>query len=125
MTWLLVGSGGVIGALIRYALSKWIGERLIVSFPFATLFINVSGSFLLGMFTRGLGNWLPHVQPDAMLFLGAGFCGAYTTFSTFTYEFTILAREGRLSTAIVYCLASAVLGFAATAVGLFGLPTSR
>lgn len=125
MTWVLVGGGGVIGALVRYALSKWIGERLVVSFPFATLFINVSGSFLLGLFTRGLGNWLPHVEPDVMLFLGAGFCGAYTTFSTFTYEITILAREGRFSVAIVYYLASAVLGFAAAAVGLFGLPSIR
>jgi CrcB protein len=123
VTWVLVGSGGVIGALVRYALSKWIGERLVVSFPFATLFINVSGSFLLGLFTRGLGNWLPHAEPHAMLFLGAGFCGAYTTFSTFTYEFTMLVREGRFSTAIMYYLASAVLGFAAAAVGLFGLPS--
>ncbi|GMA52104.1 putative fluoride ion transporter CrcB 2 [Alicyclobacillus contaminans] len=121
MSWLWVG-GGVVGALLRYALSKWIGERWMLTFPLATLFINVSGSFLLGWFTRWLGVIWPHAQPAAMLLLGSGLCGAYTTFSTFTYECTMLFREGRVNAALWYIAASACLGFAASAVGLFGLP---
>lgn len=122
MTWLLVGSGGVIGALLRYQISKWMSERVFVSFPMATLLINVSGSFLLGVFTMHLGLWFPDWQPGAILLLGTGVCGAFTTFSTFTYEFTILAREGRYRTALVYAVLSIVLGFVAAALGMYGLP---
>jgi fluoride exporter len=122
VTWLLVGGGGIVGALLRYSLSKWLGERFLVSFPFATLVINVSGSFLLGWFTRALGVLVPSLQPDAMLLLGTGFCGAFTTFSTFTYEFTILFREGRYRTALTYLLLSILLGLPAAAIGLYGLP---
>jgi CrcB protein len=122
VTWLLVGGGGIVGALLRYSLSKWIGERFLVSFPLATLVINVTGSFLLGWFTRTLGVWFPHLQPSAMLLLGTGFCGAYTTFSTFTYECTMLLREGRYRTAMTYVCLSIALGLPAAAMGLYGLP---
>jgi CrcB protein len=122
VTWLLVGGGGIVGALLRYSLSKWIGERFLVSFPLATLVINVTGSFLLGWFTRTLGAWFPNLQPDAMLLLGTGFCGAFTTFSTFTYECTMLLREGRYRTAVTYVCLSILLGLPAAAIGLYGLP---
>lgn len=122
MSFLLVGTGGVIGALLRYQLSKWIGERLVVSFPLATLLINVSGSFLLGLFTRSLAGWLPDFKTASMLLLGVGLCGAYTTFSTFSYELVILIREHRLTTAGWYLSASFLFGIAAAAVGLYGWP---
>ncbi|MCL6625672.1 fluoride efflux transporter CrcB [Alicyclobacillus shizuokensis] len=123
MPFLWVGIGGVVGALLRYQLSRWVSERLVVSFPLATLVINVSGSFLLGWLTRWLGVWLPSgLAPTAMLLLGTGLCGAYTTFSTFCYESVILLRERRLQTAAVYILTSLVIGLAASAIGLYGLP---
>jgi CrcB protein len=123
MPFVWVGVGGIIGALFRYLLSRWIGERLVVSFPLATLLINVSGSFLLGLFTRELGIWLPpSVAPTAMLLLGTGLCGAYTTFSTFSHEAVILLREGRTSAAVAYVLGSGLFGLAAAALGLYGLP---
>lgn len=124
MAFLYVGTGGIVGALLRYQLSKWIGERWVVSFPLATLLINVSGSFLLGLFTRRIGIWFPAHANALMLLLGVGLCGAYTTFSTFSYEFVILFREGRYRAAWLYASASFVLGFPAAAIGMYGWPTS-
>ncbi|WP_026960892.1 fluoride efflux transporter CrcB [Alicyclobacillus herbarius] len=126
MAWVWVGVGGILGALCRYQLSRWIGERIIVSFPLATLIINVSGSFLLGWLTHNLGLLLPEsISPAAMLLLGTGLCGAYTTFSTFSYESVILLRERRFEAAAVYILASAFCGIAAAALGLYGIPTAH
>lgn len=122
MGYLWVGAGGIVGALLRYQLSKWIGERFGVSFPWATLSINVTGSFLLGVFTHSLQAWFPHAATQSMLLLGTGFCGAYTTFSTFQYELTILLRERRMQTAALYISTSLIFGFAAGAIGLYGLP---
>lgn len=122
MSFLYVGTGGILGAILRYQLSKWIGERFVVSFPLATLLINVTGSFALGLFTRYLAVWFPHFQQESALFLGIGLCGAYTTFSTFSYEFIILFREGRLKTAALYVGCSCIFGFLVTAIGLFGFP---
>ena len=117
----------MIGALMRFQLSRWIGEKLAVSFPLATLFINVSGAFLLGYLTRNITLWIHDwaAAEHAMLLLGTGLCGAYTTISTFNYELVILARERRISTALVYFLSSVLFGFAACAIGLYGLPVSR
>lgn len=119
---LLVGAGGVVGALLRYQVSRWVSERLVVAFPLATLFINVSGSFLLGWLTRSLGLWIPHAGGALMLLLGTGLCGAYTTFSTFGYEFVILIREQRRTAAAVYVIGSLLFGYAAAGLGLYGWP---
>ncbi|MCL6515960.1 fluoride efflux transporter CrcB [Alicyclobacillus sp.] len=115
---LWVGLGGIAGALLRYQLSKWIAERWVVSFPLATLLINVSGSFVLGLVTRQATAWFPGHAQAAVLLLGTGLCGAYTTFSTFSYEFTMLWREGRTQAALWYLAASCVLGLLAAWVGL-------
>jgi len=124
VAWLLVGIGGGVGALLRYQVTKWINKATPhIPFPLATLFINVSGSFLLGWFTRSLGLYFPNLGPAPMFLLGTGVCGAYTTFSTFSYETTTLLREQRFSAAALYIGLSCVLGFAACALGLFGLPT--
>jgi fluoride exporter len=121
LSFLWVGIGGILGAILRYQLSRWIGERFVVSFPLATLLINVTGSLALGMFTHRLAFWFPQFLHQAPLLLGVGFCGAYTTFSTFSYEFTILFREGRFKTAGLYISCSYVFGFLAAAIGLYGL----
>ncbi|GGJ06383.1 putative fluoride ion transporter CrcB 2 [Alicyclobacillus cellulosilyticus] len=115
----LIGCGGILGALARYGISKWLGERMPISFPLATLLINVSGSCLLGLLTRHIALWFPAASPGAMLFAGVGFCGAYTTFSTFAYEMTMLWREGRFAVAALYLGLTFVLGMAAAAAGLY------
>jgi CrcB protein len=122
---LLVGTGGVIGALLRYQITKWITEKSRTSFPYATVIINVTGAFLLGMFTRMVGTWFPEAAMPVMLFLGTGLCGAYTTFSTLSYECVVLWRERRTTAAFMYVLCTLVFGFAAAAIGLYGYPWGR
>jgi CrcB protein len=107
---------GAVGAPARYLLDNAISSRTQGVFPWGTLVINVSGSFLLGLLT---GLALFHRFPATpKLILGTGFCGAYTTFSTFTYETVRLAEEGAVNEAVRNALASLVLGAVAAAVGL-------
>ena len=103
--------GGAAGALARYAVGIAAGAR---GFPWATLAINVVGSFLLGLLLhRGPGR----LSEDARLALGVGVLGAFTTFSTFTNETLALARDGRLGAAVFYVSLSVVAGLTAAAVG--------
>ena len=89
---LWVGLGGFVGAIARYLLATWIAGRAGTAFPLGTLVINLSGSFVLGLLLGVLEN---HVTPPALrLALATGFLGAYTTFSTFTYETIRLVEEG-------------------------------
>ena len=104
----LIGVAGAAGALSRYGIGLAIGPR---AFPWATLAINVVGSFLLGMVLAA--RW----SETAALVVGVGFLGAFTTFSTFTNETTGLLRDERALTALVYVAASIVVGVAAAAVG--------
>ncbi|GMA59971.1 fluoride efflux transporter CrcB [Alicyclobacillus fastidiosus] len=122
MNWLLVGIGGIIGALLRFQVSRFVNDHFDVNFPFPTLLINVTGSFLLGWFTRDLNAYFPALGSAPMLLFGVGVCGAYTTFSTFSYEAVSLFREQREITALVYIAVSCLGGFAASALGLYGLP---
>ena len=109
-------AAGAVGAPARYLLDDAISSRTQGVFPWGTLVINVSGSFLLGLLT---GLALFHGFPATpKLILGTGFCGAYTTFSTFTYETVRLAEEGAVNEAVRNALASLVLGAAAAAAGL-------
>ncbi|QQE77371.1 fluoride efflux transporter CrcB [Alicyclobacillus sp. SO9] len=121
MAFLLVGLGGSIGALLRYQISRWIDMRgFWLSFPTATLIVNITGAFLLGWLTNSIAGLFPSLGSAPMLFLGTGVCGAYTTFSTFTYEALMLFQEGRVLAGITYMSLSFLLGTAAAAVGLFG-----
>lgn len=108
----LVGVAGAVGALTRYGIGAAIGVR---SFPWATLGINVVGSFLLGLLVT-LGaerQWSSNVTVP----LAVGFLGAFTTFSTFSYETQTLIRTGRAVTALTYVGASVVVGVVAAAAG--------
>ncbi len=119
---MLVGLGGGVGSLLRYQISKWLTKAYRMDFPYATLFINLSGSFLLGWFTKSLGTWFPSLGPAPFLLLGTGVCGAYTTFSTFSYETLMLVREKRVIAALTYVLLSCIVGFALAGIGLYGWP---
>lgn len=108
----LVAVAGAAGAVSRYAVALLVGNRL---FPWPTLAINVSGSFLLGLLLavatrRG---W----PTDLTVPLTVGFLGAYTTFSTFSQESAQLVRDGRVTAALAYVAVSAVVGIAAAAAG--------
>jgi fluoride exporter len=109
---LLVGISGAAGALTRYGISLWIGPQL---FPWATLGINLSGSFALGFVVT----WATagHMPTDIATGITVGFLGAYTTFSTFSYETFVLAHANRAPNAIAYVLVSVLGGIACAAGG--------
>ena len=107
----LLAAAGAAGAIARYGVGHVVGAR---TFPWATLGINVLGSFLLGVLVQAAPGRL---DDDVRVALGVGFLGAFTTFSTFSYETVALVRDGRATTAAIYVLASVVVGIGAAAVG--------
>jgi CrcB protein len=109
---LLVAVAGAAGALTRYGIGMWVGAQ---EFPWATITINVTGSYILGLLLT-LGTQR-HWSPDLTVPLAVGFLGAYTTFSTFSFETQTMLRAGRLGAALVYVLSSLVLGVSAAAAG--------
>lgn len=107
---LFVALGGAIGSVSRYLLG-----RLPVKtgdFPVITLGINVIGAFCIGLIVTAVGKhsgW----DPRLVLFLKVGFCGGFTTFSTFSLETVQLLQNGKTAQAVLYVAASVVLGIAA------------
>ena len=111
----LVAAGGG-GAVARFLLDRAVVDRTRGVFPWGTLVINVTGSLLLGLIT---GLAFHHgLSKSAKIVLGTGFCGAYTTFSTFTFETMRLIEEGALTEAFRNVAATTVACGAAAALGL-------
>lgn len=117
---LLVGAGGFLGAQARYGLSNFASRKWGTAFPYGTIIINLSGSFLLGLFLGLVGRAI--LADEAYRWLVAvGFCGGYTTFSTYTYEtLTLLRERKRLAGLAANLVGSYVAGLLAALVG-FGL----
>lgn len=115
MIWVAVAMAGALGSVLRYAVGLAL-LRVPLGFPLSTLAVNVLGSFLLGVFARWLS--APAIDPAWRIALTVGFCGGFTTFSTFSAELVAMAQEGRLMRAAAYVLASLVLGVSATLLGL-------
>ena len=112
----IVGIGGFIGAIVRYALAIWIGQTWGRSFPLGTFVINVSGSFLIGLLMTLFAERYT-VDPAWRLLFVVGFLGAYTTFSTFEYETGKLIKDSEWLFASMNVILSVVLGFVALKVG--------
>jgi fluoride exporter len=113
--YMAVGAAGFVGAVTRVLVGTLFG-RLNTRFPFGTLFINVTGSLFLGWFlTYAVGR---DISDTKRLAIGAGFVGAYTTFSTFMYESSRLADEGAGLAAIVNLIGSLILGILAVRLGM-------
>lgn len=114
LIWLWVGLGAAIGAPARYLTDRWVQTRQEGVFPWGTLTVNLLGSFLLGAII-GTGNWL---APGVGAAIGVGFCGALTTYSTFSYETLRLleTKTGFLAAANV--VVALVGGFGAAGLGL-------
>jgi CrcB protein len=100
----------------RYYLASAIQQRVGPTFPWGTLVINVSGSLLLGVLMR-YALATPSVSAELRAFLTTGFCGGYTTFSTYSYETATLLEDGQYGRAGTYALASVVLALLATFAG--------
>ncbi|KUO71539.1 MAG: camphor resistance protein CrcB [Desulfosporosinus sp. BRH_c37] len=114
---LVIGLGGALGALSRYALGVWISSKWNQGFPLHTFLINISGAFLLGFLNIFFIERLT-VSPLWRLGIGVGFLGAYTTFSTFGFEVISLLEGGSLLTAGLYTLLSIAVGFTGVALGV-------
>lgn len=116
---IFVGLAGVLGTLLRFYLGRWVTARAAKRgrrFPWGTWIINLSGSWLLGILTS---LHLSGTIPDwSWLILGTGFCGAYTTFSTFGYEAVSLVESGHGTQAALYVLSSLGLGLVAVWSGM-------
>lgn len=116
--WLVVsvGIGSAVGGITRYLLGSFIQQRLAFEFPVGTLVINITGSFILGFILR-YALATPAISPEVRGLLTTGFCGGYTTFSTFSYETAALLEDGDYRRATVYILASVLIALGGTFLG--------
>ena len=110
---LLVGLGGALGSMLRYAATVVINAKY---FPWSTLMVNIVGSFFIGLIfalsikdETFLNNW--------KLFLATGICGGFTTFSAFSLENMGLLQQGKYATALTYICLSIILGIIAAFAG--------
>ncbi len=114
---LLVGLGGFLGSALRFLLSKF--NDNVLGLPLGTLTVNVLGSLLIGVFAgifvKELGNH--HLK----FLLATGFCGGFTTFSTFSLENYTMLQNGQIGTALLYIIGSLVLGLLAVMLGYWGV----
>jgi CrcB protein len=114
--WIAFLVASAIGACARYLLDGVVQARVGTAFPWGTSVVNVTGSFVLGVIT---GLALYHgLSVDSRLVLGAGFCGAYTTFSTFSFETVRIAEGGLTGAAIRNVAVNTVGGLLAAGAGL-------
>ena len=114
---LAVGAAGFVGAISRWLIAAGCGRLFGPGFPFGTLVVNVSGSFLLGWFLAIAGGRLI-VSETTRLGIAVGFVGAFTTFSTLMFESSALWNSGAIFKASLNIIASIVLGLLAVRLGL-------
>ncbi|WP_033216454.1 fluoride efflux transporter CrcB [Kitasatospora phosalacinea] len=115
MNWLLVIAGAAVGAPLRYLTDRAVQSRHDTVFPWGTFAVNVSGSLVLGLLTGAATAGA--VSPHLRLLIGTGFCGALTTYSTFSYETLRLAEGGARSYALANVAASLAAGLGAAFTG--------
>ncbi|MFG2693055.1 fluoride efflux transporter CrcB [Kitasatospora sp. NPDC051984] len=115
MNWLLVIVGAAVGAPLRYLTDRAVQARHDTVFPWGTFAVNVSGSLVLGLLTGAVAAGAASSQ--LQLLLGTGFCGALTTYSTFSYETLRLAESGARFYAVMNAAGSVVAGLGSAFTG--------
>ena len=115
---MLVAVGGAVGSVARYLVSRALNGTLLAAFPLGTLTANVLGCLIIGLVCGLADGDGPPVGADLKLLLTVGFCGGFTTFSTFMNESLTLVKTGDAVLAALYAGASVALGLAAVAAGL-------
>lgn len=118
LQYLLIGLGGFIGANTRYILQQWAAGQWGADFPYGTMIINVSGSFIIGFFLT-LATERLTISPELRLFVATGFLGGYTTFSSFSYETLRLVELSGWGAALLNFTGNTGLGLAAAVLGMF------
>lgn len=113
---LIVFAGSGVGGVLRYFVQKFFVDAGFVSFPIGTFAVNIAGCFLIGLF-NALAEKNNMLSPEWRLALTTGFCGGFTTFSTFANENINLFRNGDYFNFSIYIILSIVLGLTAVALG--------
>jgi len=117
LKYLMIALGGCCGALARYLLANYVGNRLGTRFPYGTFVINITGSFAIGFFVTVLANRMA-LSRNLVYLIPIGFIGAYTTFSTFEFETLRLVQDGQVASAFLNVVGSVVVGFAMVWLGV-------
>lgn len=99
MTYVLISLGAVLGANLRFLVGGWVADRFGAAFPYGTLVINITGSFLIGLVLTLAADRI--VPPWVRTTVAIGFLGSYTTFSTFSYETLALIQDGAILKAVL------------------------
>ena len=117
---LIVFAGSGIGGVARYSMQSWIFKLYPFTFPIGTFVVNMIGCLLIGIFyaLSEKGNLL---TPEWRMALTTGFCGGFTTFSTFAYENVFLLKAGSYSVLFLYIIASLLLGIAGVFAGIYSV----
>lgn len=116
---LLLMLGGAVGTYLRYVIGRWFSSQPWgQAFPYGTLFINVSGSFILAAAAMIILERLPPEHQGWYLLIGTGFCGGYTTFSTFEWETFKLIRDGSVWSGLTNVGLSVAAGFLGVILGV-------
>ena len=113
---LCVALGGALGSVARFLISKIVQGTFITAFPIGTFFVNITGCLLIGLL-YGIFERNQIIDTELKLILTVGFCGGFTTFSTFMNESLHLLRGGNILYCSLYLAASVVLGFLAVYLG--------
>jgi len=114
---LAVALGGSIGAVLRYLIFAYGDKLKFHSFPWATIAVNLIGSFLIG-FLWGVFDKI-YITPGIRLFIFVGILGSFTTFSTFAFEVFNMSKEGEIKNMVIYILATNIFGIALAFVGYY------
>lgn len=111
--------GGALGTCLRYWISKWFNSQPWgQGFPYGTFVVNVTGSFILGFVAVVILERLPPEHQNWYLLIGTGFCGGFTTFSTFEWETLKLVRDGSYWYAMANVFGSVIIGFIGVMLGV-------
>lgn len=114
---LLISLGAIVGANLRYWVGDWVAQRVGAAFPYGTLVVNLTGTLILGIFlTLATERFL--LDPRWRILVAIGFCGSYTTFSSYTYESINLILTGQYVSGLLNLLGSAILGGVVMVAGI-------
>ncbi|MFZ1679119.1 MAG: fluoride efflux transporter CrcB [Saprospiraceae bacterium] len=114
---LLIGIGGFIGSIARYAAASWLTRIIPSVFPYGTFAVNITGCLAIGLI-YGLSQRFHWVTPEWGFFLATGFCGGYTTFSTFAYENITLLQNSNYLMFAMYSIGSFAIGLLSVFAGI-------
>jgi CrcB protein len=116
-TIIYVAIGSAIGGVARFLMQQFIQKRVESTFPYGTLYVNLLACFMIGVIV-GLADKGNILSPQGRIFLAAGICGGFSTFSSFISENNSMLRDGELLNTFIYIAVSVIVGLIATTLGI-------